>query len=444
MSSQKETLSGRYNTLLEHAPKVVPAFVPSNGAEQKQSFLRNDIRNPDHTYDDLNKLDLTAQKATIFDVGAEILENPELNPRFAEAYEESIEIYKKKTQLLELARALKHTDEPEEKARLRSEYMTLNIELYGEPDEQTYRSLLQEKLQRIADKKLSARGEEIKVELFGMVNYDELSEPIERFKPAEETVEWMHEVADTLYGGMLRHLPDKKKFSAIEIRELFAQIIRDEFGEAAVDWRVDIENAAAITVKPLEKRIVIPEGRNGVSKSKLRKLVVHELGVHMLRSVIGDETDLHPLSVGLEGYYDAEEGLGAVMEQALEGTFREAGIEPYITAGAAYFDTKDFREVYEMKWRMEVLNDADDGKLISPLAIAKAKKKAYQSAMRSFRGTDELPWFKDLAYYNGSVDVWRHLESIRGDDTTFMFVLMGKANPASKEHERLQYETSTP
>lgn len=70
--------------------------------------------------------------------------------------------------------------------------------------------------------------------------------------------------------------------------------------------------------------------------------------------------------------------------------------------------------------------------------------KAYDQTMRVMRGTDELPWFKDLAYYNGSNDVWKHLESIRGDDVKFMFVLMGKANPANIDHERLQYESSTP
>ena len=60
-----------------------------------------------------------------------------------------------------------------------------------------------------------------------------------------------------------------------------------------------------------------------------------------------------------------------------------------------------------------------------------------------FRGTDDLPWFKDLAYYNGAVGVWRHLEAIRGDDTKSMFVLLGKANPADAAHERITYETAT-
>jgi hypothetical protein len=37
--------------------------------------------------------------------------------------------------------------------------------------------------------------------------------------------------------------------------------------------------------------------------------------------------------------------------------------------------------------------------------------------------------------------MWRHLETIRGDDLKFMFVLMGKANPANALHERILLET---
>ena len=59
------------------------------------------------------------------------------------------------------------------------------------------------------------------------------------------------------------------------------------------------------------------------------------------------------------------------------------------------------------------------------------------------RGTDELPWFKDLSYYNGAAEVWKHLESIRGDDTEFMLVLLGKANAGNKDHRRILLETAT-
>lgn len=127
----------------------------------------------------------------------------------------------------------------------------------------------------------------------------------------------------------------------------------------------------------------------------------------------------------------------------MRGNFREAGIDHYITAGLAYFDGKDFRDAYEVKWRLSALEKLRDGGELTDDMCKKSQNAAYGSTMRSFRGTDDLPWFKDLSYYNGAVDVWRHLEEIRGDDIRFMFVLLGKNDPSSKIHERLIYEASS-
>lgn len=103
----------------------------------------------------------------------------------------------------------------------------------------------------------------------------------------------------------------------------------------------------------------------------------------------------------------------------------------------------DFRDTYEVKWRLAALEKATEQSGIEDLDLAKIKNTAYGSTMRIFRGTDELPWFKDLSYYNGSAGVWRHLEEIRGDDVQFMFVLMGKSNPANIGHRRVMLETAT-
>jgi hypothetical protein len=253
----------------------------------------------------------------------------------------------------------------------------------------------------------------------------------------------MHTVADTLYAGPLSHVPDQPTFEAAEIADVFRTILSQEFGEAAAGWTVDLQDSLSINVRASEKRIVVPITRNGVKQETLKGLVVHELGVHMLRAIQGEQTNLPMLVSGLAEYYDAEEGLGVVMEQALKGRFTESGVGHYLTAGAAYHDGKDFRQVFEMKWRMALLEKADADTILSQDDISKAKDTAYKSVMRSMRGTDELPWFKDLAYYNGAVSQWQHLENIRGDDTKFMFMLLGKADPANIQHERIMYETKT-
>ena len=178
------------------------------------------------------------------------------------------------------------------------------------------------------------------------------------------------------------------------------------------------------------------------SRKKVENLVVHEIGVHMLRSITGGETDMLPLRSGLSDYYDTEEGLGVVMEQALSGKFAERGVDHYITAGLAHFDNKDFREAFEIKWRLSLLGSVDDESEVSDEQIVKAKKTAFTQTLRSFRGTNDMPLFKDLSYYNGSVEVWKYLESVKGDDLLLSLLLAGKVN-TSADHRRVILESKS-
>jgi len=440
---KNESVSNLYDQLIESEPKPVTNFVPDNAAEQRDAFLKGDIENPDHNYAKLKDYHFDATLEKIGSIGDRILQNPDLNPKHTKAYEQFIEGYKNKTRLMALATQFKEAQPGEEKDTIAKKFMELNIELHGEPDEETYRSLLFEKVSKINKKKFVGEAAKIAEELNELVEIPEGSEQLTRFSPSAETVSWMHETVQGLYGNMLDKIPEGDTFTASEVQSIFQDILKSEFGESADDWKIDIESAKSINVKTAEKRIVIPEDAKDMSVGKLRSLVVHELGVHMLRSIIGGDTDLEPLKSGLNDYYDAEEGLGVVMEQALLGEYKERGVPLYLTAGLAYIDNKNFRETFEVKWRMGALEKVKDCEDITTEAIDDARRTAYGSVMRIMRGTDELPWFKDLAYYNGSASIWQHLENIQDDDLKFMFVLMGKADPANIDHERLMYETKT-
>ena len=435
-----------YRQLTACEPRLFSNFVPEkqSSIDQKTAFLAGSVRNPHHLYDKLAQVDFEGSLQTIRTTGAQLLDHADMNPKHAIAYEQFIDNYTKKTRLGELANLYNLCTDVDTKQQIKTEYLELNIELYGEPDKATYRSLLKEKITLIDSKQLDGTGQRLKDELHGMIDGTLDGEVAERFRPSQETVEWMHKVTETLYGSMLSHISKQEMFTVIEIEAVFRQIIESEFGEAAEGWTIDIEPAASINVKSSEKRIVIPIDLKDQSYKMMRELVVHEIGVHMLRAVMGGETDVDPLANGLDDYYDAEEGLGSIMAQADRGTYKEAtGVDHYITVGAAYFDEMDFRDTFEMKWRIAVLESAKDGVDITEAAIAKAKNTQYAKTRRIFRGTDELPWFKDLAYYNGSSNMWRYLEEIRGDDLRFMFVLLGKADPSKHEHQQIQYEART-
>lgn len=438
-----------FSQLTELEPKPIANFVPVNAAEQKRQFLSGEIVNPDHHYEKLNAIDFEVKRQKIIEIGEQLFTHQDTQEKYLGVYQQFIQNYLNKTNFMELATKVKSAESDEERDTAKSEYMKLNIELFGEPDEGTYRSLIGEKIVKIQDKELSDSGKKIRDELFELVDLT-TTEKTERFKPAQETIDWLHDIVDSedsLYGAMLEHVPEQEVFSDIEIKAVFDAIINNEFNlelgsEPEVNaklWKVVIEDAQSINVKAAEKKIVIPSGRE-LNHEQMRGLVVHEIGVHYLRSVMGEQTDLAPLEWGLSDYYDTEEGLGSVMEQALLGKYREAGADYYISAGLAQHDGKDFRSIFETKWRIGVLTSNSDP---TEEDITKAKDTAYKSTMRIMRGTDELPWFKDLSYYNGAAEVWKHLESIRGDDTEFMLVLLGKANAGNKDHRRILLETAT-
>ena len=439
-----------FKELTELEPKPIGNFVPTNGAEQKELFLSGAIRNPDHEYGKLAAIDFETNRQKISEIGEKLYTHADTPDKYIGVYQQFIQNYLDKTNFMELAHKVKTADSDDEKEAAKAGFKKLNIETYGEPDQATYQSLISEKIANIKKKELSEVGQKIRDELFELVDPN-IPEEIERFKPSQETIDWLHDIADTedsLYGSMLDCVPDQKTFVDEEIKSVFEKIIAQEFelnlaevpDDDGILWKVVVEDAQSINVKTAEKKIVIPKGRE-VNNATLRTLVAHEIGVHFLRSVMGEQTDLAPLKWGLSDYYDTEEGLGVVMEQAVQGVYEEAGVGHYITAGLAQFDGKDFRDIFETKWRLSLLSSIKSDP--SEEDITKAKMSAYGSTMRIMRGTDELPWFKDLSYYNGAAEVWKHLESIRGDDTEFMLVLLGKANAGNKEHRRILLKTAT-
>ena len=439
-----------YSQLTDLSPKIVTMFTPSNRIEEEERFLSGEVRGPQFYYEKLNSADFAKAAEKIQEIGNKILDHPSLPPSHRGIYEEFIADYSKKTTLLNYAQQYNNAKSEEEKKAAAEKYRHLNIESYGEPNEDTYRSLLGGKLNAIHSEKLTGKADELRKELFGIVNFKPGMDIPERFRPSDETVEWMHSVAESLYGGMLSHIPnEQEEFDPYELQKIFTDIIEEEFNNdskgyagAAEGWTVSVEKATSVNVKSSEKRIVIPDNGMMRSRKKVENLVVHEIGVHMLRSITGGETDMLPLRSGLSDYYDTEEGLGVVMEQALSGKFAERGVDHYITAGLAHFDNKDFREAFEIKWRLSLLGSVDDGSEVSDGQIVKAKKTAFTQTLRSFRGTNDMPLFKDLSYYNGSVEVWRYLESVKGDDFLLSLLLAGKVN-TSADHRRVILESKS-
>lgn len=444
---QSPSLRGDWQLFMDQKPITISAMisrvVPGNKEAERERYLTGEISQPDHQYPglaDINDGMIEQHRQA----GRDLLENPELPLKYRQTYEQVVGASLDRASMLKCMREFKLTASPEERQRLKEEFMLYNERLFGVPDEKVYRSILKEKIKTIQAKELTGRTAALREEMLAQVGDVSGWETVERFRPSHETVAWAHTLFTSLFENMLRHVPeDQEKFDIHAMKAVFEAVFREEFGEAAAGWMVSIEPAANITVKASEKRVVIPDNRRPVSRKELRELVCHELGIHFLRSVMGGETDLEPLAIGIEGYYNPEEGMGSGTAQALAGQYSEAGIPAYLTIGAMYFDGMNFNETVNLKWKLAALEAAKPDQDLDESTIAAKRGQAYDGVNRITRGTDELPWFKDLGYYDGGKKFWQKMEEICGDDFQFTLMMIGRTDYTSRTQRNIVLETHT-
>lgn len=432
-----------YAELERLEPKPIRDFVPKDAEAQKQAFLAGDIRNPVHSYDRLQGQDLVAQRVLIEALRQELEQSPIMPPKHRDAYLDIAENYLLKNRLMQAVKALPTLSAPGREIATES-FMEANIALYGEPEVATYHGLLSEARQRAEAKNLTGEADKIRTEFTALM--PDVKQGTERFKPSEETVAFAANAVEVLYGKWFRHIPEQEgDFTVEEVAEIFSTVIAEEYGESAEGWQVVLVGGTSINVSATERLVKIPKDRKPVSAKKMRGLLVHELGVHQLRSIMGDSLDIKPLRVGLSDYMDSEEGLARIMEMSATGKIEDAGIPHYLSASTAYFEGKDFRDTFEVIWRFHFLEKAQEDMSDEQVTaeVEKAKDRAYKQVFRTFRGTDTLPYFKDLTYYNGTMKVWEYLENQGQDINMFLMLLMGKADPTRPKHKRILLNAKT-
>jgi len=115
------------------------------------------------------------------------------------------------------------------------------------------------------------------------------------------------------------------------------------------DWKVEcVEKEITQTDSP-NKRILIANNRK-YFKGDEKRLVVHEIGVHVLRSVNGLNQPFKNLAYGLPGYIQTEEGLAAYMEE-INNLSDEKLMRNYagrVLAVNSVLDGFSFRQTFDM------------------------------------------------------------------------------------------------
>lgn len=210
-------------------------------------------------------------------------------------------------------------------------------------------------------------------------------------------------------------------------------------------WQIVNDDGAKLCVEVPRKRIVIGRHRVPLAISELKGLFAHEVLVHAQRAVQGSK--IHKkLGQGLSGYLIAEEGLGVLVEAAMNGRISTKVKDRYIDIALALGDTMrralSRQELFEVCYVREVTRSVIDGKDIS---LERMEKEVWEHVNRIYRGSLGNKYIavftKDVAYYKGFVRMARYIKKqkhLQHDmNKVFEFLLQGKFDPSIPEH--IQY-----
>ncbi|HUD07406.1 MAG TPA: tyrosine/phenylalanine carboxypeptidase domain-containing protein [Candidatus Saccharimonadales bacterium] len=423
-------------------------------AQQQQDFISGEIDNPILDAPNLDQVDLDTYISELWELLRCVEDHTEEPSLEREAYDSIIAGKLAEVYYLHQSRNLLDMSDGPERIAGGEWIMQQARELYGLPEWATFNSMIRDLRSKLINHRAAdILAYQIRQELLAVLpeitgtpetdnlNYNEL---IDLYKP----------LVDAEFSGLLTVVPeDKDEFTPEDMVQVFSDGLKYYEGTGIVEpgkWSSKINpDSKSINTNQEDCTIEVGAGRTPLDNVGMRRLLLHEVGVHVQRRLMGERSDLAALGSGLVGYTDPEEGLGVVMEQIYSGETREAGVQYYTLLGFAVgLDgyKRNFRDTYEIAWRRQVMLDilTSDEKLAEEV-ILKAKNQAYSQCVRIFRGTPcDLPgvvYPKDIAYHDGNAQIWKYLDRIRGNKAAFRQLFMGKFNPADPDQMKLVEST---
>lgn len=211
--------------------------------------------------------------------------------------------------------------------------------------------------------------------------------------------------------------------------------------EAWKKWSVVHDDCAKLYVDVFHRRIVIGRHRAPLAIQDLKGLFAHEVLVHAQRAMQGEKKS-KKLSVGLPGYLVAEEGLGVLVESAINGQISNKVKDRYIDIALALGDTMrrplSRQELYEVCYVREVARSVAYQRDTS---LDRIEKEVWEHVNRIYRGSLGNKYIavftKDVAYYKGFVRMARYIKrnaKEKSMNDLFTFLLSGKFDPNIPEH----------
>ena len=245
---------------------------------------------------------------------------------------------------------------------------------------------------------------------------------------------------------------DKTEFNATQLRELFGNALgwlTDNDDPEWGDWKaVDSIDGTSLSVSTPNREIRVPSGREPASALDTKALIAHELLVHALRGKNGYKTEDKKLATGLVGYLDAEEGLGVLSEEAVNGKLPEKVYDRYLdialALGICDGTQRTRKQLFQISFARQLVQEQLNGTFNAD-DQSTLKRKVWRHIDRIYRGGpgDDLGprqaiFTKDIAYYVGYkqmvIYLAQQLESGKTATEVFLYLSQGKFDPNNPQH----------
>lgn len=337
------------------------------------------------------------------------------------------------------------------------EIRELESTLYGHYSSALYRAALRQKIEILQatpvapDIEMAKAGLLDELEQYATLG-DGSPEAIELERPSEETLtaigNWLHDQ----FGDVFDEIDALKsdKLDAHQVQKIFNQAVMTTEVLRENNWTVDVvqRNKNAISVFASARQVVISEQRQ-VTKLEAKKLVVHEIFGHALRSAMAENAGNEVGIAGTASYAEFEESFEVALEQCLSGSYDpKRGIDHYVTIGLAETTGLSRDKVAQLVTSMRQISLAKDG--LDETAVKKAEKQTVAQIDRTYAGMtdtdDDITHRKDINYLHGLNGAWKLLNVLveAGEvDVGMRWLLSAKFNPYDQLDRKLVSQ-STP
>jgi hypothetical protein len=333
------------------------------------------------------------------------------------------------------------------------QFSVSSVQLFGQPGRRAVASLAAEELTFFEHITTSLGGQTTEFAEPLLAAYRHLVKGHRVSEGAEqqfrEVLGAVHDYFYERYGGVLSVFDvyeDTAVLHPEELRESFSRALEllKRRDPAWKKWQVVMVNTGNLSASPRNRCICIGRYRVPVPVREVRGLFAHEVLVHALRSVNGEKRS-RDMRRGLGDYLTAEEGMGVLVESAINGSVAYKVKDRYLDIALAIGSYRrralTREELFVVAYSRAVLRSLVDD---NPADLDDIEKAAWQHVNRIYRGTLGNKYVgvftKDIAYYEGFVKMARYIDiRLKAQPVAKVveYILQGKFDPTNAKHNRV-------